>query len=154
MSDVRVTPEVTETPKFQAADLITFQGYRQGAIAWLQYGTAVGAVYFVVAPLFAAMLPDVKWSLGVVSTALLIRGLLSMVVSPLTGWLVARFGIRPIVMIGGVTTAGFTALTGTMHSPLEFGLVFGVALSAADGFMGFIPATTVVHNWFMSRRGW
>ncbi len=153
MSERTQVAGVTETPKFKPSDLIEFQGYRQGAIAWLQYGTAVGAVYFVVAPLFAAMLPDVKWSLGVVSTALLIRGLLSMVVSPLTGWLVARYGIRPIVMIGGVTTAAFTALTGTVSSPLEFGLVFGVALSVADAFMGFIPATTVVHHWFMSRRG-
>ncbi len=64
-----------------------------------------------------------------------------------------RFGVRSVVMVGGVTTAAFTALTGTVRNPLEFGLVFGVALSIADGFMGFIPATTVVHEWFMSRRG-
>jgi MFS family permease len=145
--------DVSVTPKFKPRDLITFRGYQQGAIAWLQYGTAIGAVYFVVAPLFAAMLPDLKWSLGVVSTALLIRGLLSMVVAPLTGWLVARYGVRPVVMIGGVTTAAFTALTGTVSNPVEFGIVFGVALSTADSFMGFIPATTVVHQWFMARRG-
>jgi hypothetical protein len=80
-------------PKFKPSDLITFRGYQQGAIGFLLYGTATGAVYFVVAPLFAAMLPDVKWSLGVVSTALLIRGLLSIPVAPLTGWLVARYGV-------------------------------------------------------------
>lgn len=141
------------TPKFQFRDLATFRGYSQGAIAFLLYGTATGAVYFVVAPLFAAMLPDVKWSLGVISTALLIRGLLSIVVAPTTGWLVSRFGIRPIVMIGTVFTALFTAMTGTVGNPVEFGLIFGVALSVADGFMGFIAATTVVHRWFMSRRG-
>jgi MFS family permease len=127
----------TETPKFRPRDLIEFQGYPQAAIAWLLYGTATGAVYFVVAPLFAAMLPDVKWSLGVISTALLIRGLLGIVVAPLTGWLVARYGVKRIVLTGGVTTAA----------------IFGVALSTADSFMGFIPATTVVHKWFMSRRG-
>jgi MFS family permease len=153
VSEVTEVTGVSETPKFQPRDLITFQGYRQGAIAWLQYGTAVGAVYFIVAPLFAGMLPDLRWSLGVVSTALLIRGLLGIVTSPFTGWLVARIGIRPVVMIGGLTTAAFTALTATVHNPVEFGVVFGVALTIADGFMGFIPATTVVHNWFMSRRG-
>jgi MFS family permease len=44
-------------------------------------------------------------------------------------------------------------VTGTVSNPVEFGFVFGVALSIADSFMGFIPATTVVHKWFMSKRG-
>lgn len=153
MSEITEVTRVSETPRFKPGDLITFHGYRQGAIVWLQYGTAVGAVYFVVAPLFAAMLPDVKWSLGVISTALLIRGLLGIVTAPLTGWLVHRIGVRPVVLIGGVTTAAFTALTGTVSNPVEFGVVFGVALSTADGFMGLIPAATLMHNWFMSRRG-
>jgi MFS family permease len=151
MEEVRMTVSV-ETPKFRLTDLVKFRGYQQGGIAFLQYGTAIGAVYFVVGPLLGAMLPDVKWSLSVVSTALLIRGLLGILFGPLTGWLVARFGVRPVVMIGGVTTAAFTALTGTVQTPLMFGLIFGVALSLADGLMGFIPAATVVQTWFLSRR--
>jgi MFS family permease len=153
VSQATNAPLATETPRFKPSDLITFRGYQQGALAWLQYGTAVGAVYFVVGPLIAGMLPDVKWSLGVVSNALLVRGLLSMVTAPLTGWLVHKFGVRPVVMIGGLFTAGFTALTGTVSNPWEFGAIFGVALSVADAFMGQIPATTIVHNWFMARRG-
>jgi MFS family permease len=153
VSEATQAPPVTETPRFKPNDLITFRGYHQGALAWLQYGTAVGAVYFVVGPLIAGMLPDLKWSLGVVSNALLVRGLLSIVTSPLTGWLVHKWGVRPVVMLGGVATAGFTALTGTVSNPWEFGAIFGVALSAADAFMGLIPATTIVHNWFMARRG-
>ena len=141
-----------ETPKFRLSDLISFRGYRQSAIAFLQYGTAVGAVFFIAGPLIAGMLPDVRWSLGVVSTALLVRGLLGMVSNPLAGWLVHRFGVRPVVMIGGLTTAIFTALTGLVRNPLEFGLVFGVALTLADSFMGYVPSATVVQNWFISRR--
>ncbi|MFF4025929.1 hypothetical protein [Nocardia elegans] len=37
----------------------------------------MGAVYFAVGPLPAAMIPDVGWSLGLVSAALLVRGLLA-----------------------------------------------------------------------------
>jgi MFS family permease len=147
------TARVTATPRFKPGDLITYRGYHQAALSWLQYGTAIGAVYFVVGPLIAGMLPDVKWSIGVVSDALLVRGLLGMGTAPLTGWLVARYGVRPVVMIGGLLTAGFTALTGTVSNPWEFGAIFGVALSAADAFMGQIPSVTIVHNWFMDRRG-
>jgi MFS family permease len=144
---------VPETPRFKPGDLITYRGYQQAALSWLQYGTAIGAVYFVVGPLIAGMLPDVRWSIGVVSDALLVRGLLGMGTAPLTGWLVARYGVRPVVIAGGLLTAGFTALTGTVSNPWEFGAIFGVALSTADAFMGQIPSVTIVHNWFMDRRG-
>jgi MFS family permease len=147
------TTRVAPTPAFKPSDLITFRGYHQAALSWLQYGTAIGAVYFVVGPLIAGMLPDVKWSLSVISNALLVRGLLGMATAPLTGWLVHRWGVRPVVMLGAVLTAGFTALTGTVSNPWEFGAIFGVALSLADAFMGQIPSVTIVHNWFMDRRG-
>lgn len=145
-------PVVVETPRFHPRDLITFRGYQQGAISFLQYGTAVGAVYFVVGPLLEGMLGDVKWGVGVASVALLIRGLLGAFVGPLTGWLVHKYGVRPVVMVGGVCTAAFTALTGTVQNAFQFGLVFGVALTVADGFMGHIPSATIVQNWFISRR--
>jgi MFS family permease len=145
-------PVVLETPKFHPRDLITFRGYQQGAISFIQYGTAVGAVYFVVGPLLEGMLKDVTWGVGVASIALLIRGLLGAIVGPLTGWLVHRYGVRPVVMTGGVFTAGFTALTGTVQNAFQFGLIFGVALTVADGFMGHIPSATIVQNWFISRR--
>jgi MFS family permease len=147
-----VSTTALPTPRFKLRDLVEFQGYRQGGIAFLQYGVGVGAVYFIVAPLLGAMLPDVKWSLSVVSSALLIRGLLGIVIGPLCGFLVARYGVRRIVLIGGVSTAAFTAATGLVRNPLEFGLIFGVALAFADNFMSLIPATTIVSNWFMHRR--
>jgi MFS family permease len=141
------------TPRFRPRDLIEFRGYQQASIAWILYGTAIGAVFFVVSPLLAGMLPDVRWSLAVVSNALLVRGLLGIVTNPLTGVLIGRFGIRPVTVIGGVTTAACTALVGTVSNPWVFGVVFGVALTLADSFLGLIPATTVVHRWFMARRG-
>src|SRR5262249_48082265 len=141
-------PIVLETPRFRPRDLATFRGYQQGAVAWLQYGTAVGAVYFVVGPLLAGMLPDVGWGLGVTSTALLIRGLLGIVVNPTVGWAIARFGLRRVVFTGGVLTAVFTALTAAVQNPFQFILVFAVALSVADAFMGHIPSATVVQRWF------
>jgi MFS family permease len=147
------TGDTGATPGFRPRDLVEFRGYQQASIAWVLYGTAIGAVFFIVSPLFAGMLPDVKWSLAVVSNALLVRGLLGIVTNPLTGVLISRFGIRPVAVVGGVTTAACTALVGTVDNPWVFGAVFGVALTFADSFMGLIPATTVVHRWFMGRRG-
>lgn len=143
---------VIETPRFKLHDLVRYPGYRQAGIAWLEYLIGVGAVYFTVGPLLGGMLPDVKWKLGVVSMALLIRGLLGIVAGPLTGFLVHRFGVRAVVLTGGVTTACLFALTGAVRTPLEFSLVFGVGLAFADTMMANIPAATVVQKWFLTRR--
>jgi MFS family permease len=143
---------IVETPRFRVQDLVSYPGYGQSAIAWFEYGIGIGAVYFTVGPLVAAMLPDTKWSLSVLSIALLIRGLVGIIAGPLTGILVHRHGVKPILLIGGVLTTVFTALTGTVHSPAEFALVFGVALAFADSFMGNIPSATIVQKWFLSRR--
>lgn len=145
-------PVIVETPKFHPRDLVRFRGYQQASLAFLQYGTATGAVYFVVGPLLEGMAHDAAWGVGVASVALLIRGLLGVVVGPCTGWLVSRLGVRPVVMVGGVCTAAFTALTSVVQNGLQFALIFGVALTIADGFMGHIPSATVVQNWFISRR--
>lgn len=134
------------TPKFKPGDLIRFRGYQQGAVAFLMYGVAIGA-------LFAAMLPDLGWSLHVASTALLVRGLLGIPCGPFTGWLVERFGIRPVVMIGAVGTAVSTVLTATVTHPVTFVLLFGVAITFADQLVGYLPAVTVVNRWFLTRRG-
>jgi MFS family permease len=143
---------VVATPRFRAKDLVTFPGYGQSLIAWFEYLVGIGAVYFTVGPLLSGLLPDTKWSLSVVSAALLIRGLLGIVAGPLTGFLLQRIGVRKVVLIGGVSTAAFTALTGAVTNPIEFALVFGVALAFADGFMGNIPPASVVHRWFLTRR--
>ena len=143
---------VVETPRFRAKDLVAFPGYAQSGIAWFEYLVGIGAVYFTVGPLLAGLLPDTGWSLSAVSIAILIRGLLGVLSGPLTGFLIHRFGVRPIVLIGGVSTAAFTALTGAVTNPVEFALVFGVALAFADGFMGNIAPATVVHKWFLTRR--
>jgi MFS family permease len=143
---------VVVTPRFHVRDLTKFPGYGQSAIAWFEYLVGIGAVYFTVGPLLGGLLPDTKWSLSVVSAAILIRGLLGIVAGPLTGFLLQRVGVRRVVLIGGISTAVFTAVTGLVTNPLEFALVFGVALAFADGFMGNIPPASVVHRWFLTRR--
>lgn len=143
---------VVETPRFKPRDLVTYPGYTQAGIAWVSYLIGVGAVYFTVGPLLHGMLPDVKWKLGVVSIALLIRGLLGILAGPLTGYVVHRFGVRVSIVTGGITTAGLFALTGAVRNPVEFALVFGVGLAFADSLMANIPAATVVQKWFLTRR--
>ncbi len=129
-----------------------FHGYRIAATCFLEYGVAIGAVYFVAGPLVAALVPSMKWTLAVVSTVFLIRSLIG-VLGPVYGWLVHRFGARTIMVVGGVLTAIFTGLTALVQEPIGFYVLFGVALAFADGLMGYLPVFTTVNHWFVKRRG-
>jgi len=129
-----------------------FHGYQVAAVAFLEYGIAVGAVYFVAAPLVAVLIPALKLSLGVISGVFLMRSLLGLL-GPAFGWLVHKFGAKQIIIVGGILTAVFTALTAVVTNVFLFYLVFGAALAIADGLMGYLPVFTTVNQWFVKRRG-
>ncbi|MCU1483026.1 MAG: major facilitator superfamily transporter [Subtercola sp.] len=142
-----------ETPKFRPRDFVRYRGYRQAAIGWLVNGVSVGAVYFTIGPLFAAMIPDTGWSLALVSAALLIRGFVAIVFAPMAGWLIRAFGLRVVVVTGSVLTAICFAATGLVTNPIVFCIVFGIGLSFADALIGYVPASTIMSRWFLARRG-
>ena len=156
MSEATEAPGTTRaapTPAFKPSDLITFRGYHQAALSWLQYGTAIGAVYFVVGPLIAGMLPDVKWSLSVISNALLVRGLLGMATAPLTGWLVHPLR-RVIPATGYIDWSALVAAYATA-------LVYLFLLLASVGVspmalvpMGFVAALFTVLKWAFNVLVW
>jgi len=108
----------------------------RGPIAWLHTARRSGPCTSCGAACSRHMLP---MSSGPASSRPAAdQRLLSMVVSPAAGWLVARFSASvPIVMIGGVTPRGHRAHRDGGTS-LEFGLSSG-NVSAADGFNWLHP---------------
>ena len=73
-------------------------------------------------------------------------------VSPIAGWLVDRFGPKPILMVGtAMTGMGFLMLSQT-DSILTFGLVYlGVITIGSDlAFSNSLAA--LINNWFNRRR--
>lgn len=74
-------------------------------------------------------------------------------VGPLTGWLIDRFGVRPLMLIGTILTGiGYLWLSQT-STYLAFLLVylFVVSLGSSTGFMQ--ATTSALNTWFVRRRG-
>lgn len=74
-------------------------------------------------------------------------------VGPLTGWLIDRFGVRPLMFIGTILTGlGYLWLSQT-STYLAFTLVylFVVSLGSSTGFMQ--ATTSALNNWFVRKRG-
>jgi MFS family permease len=75
------------------------------------------------------------------------------VLGPLTGWLIDRVGVRPLMFAGTVVVGiGYILLSRT-NSYLSFLLVylFVISIGASTAFMQ--AATTAINQWFVRRRG-
>ncbi len=133
---------------------VKFHGYQVVIALFIIYGVAIGGVYFIAGPLVAAILGDrsLGWNLAAISGVFTVRAFLGLL-SPLVGLAVAHFGAKRVMIVGGIFTAIFTALTGAVVSILLFYLIFGAALAIADGFMGYLPVFNTVQQWFVKRRG-
>ncbi len=72
---------------------------------------------------------------------------------PITGWLIDRFGVRPLMIIGTIIVGvGYIALSRT-STYLAFLLVYLLVISVGAS-TSFMQATTAALNmWFVRRRG-
>lgn len=75
------------------------------------------------------------------------------VMGPLTGWLIDRFGVRPL-MIGGtiMTGVGYILLSFT-NSYTSFLLVYLTFISIGGSTTFMQASTTAINSWFIRRRG-
>jgi sugar phosphate permease len=86
---------------------------------------------------------------GAISLSRLEAGLLG----GIEGFLVDRYGPRPILLIGTIVmTLGFIMLS-TINSLLEFYLYFICMVAVGQSLSRQIPIDTTVANWFIRRRG-
>lgn len=74
-------------------------------------------------------------------------------VGPLTGWMIDKFGVRPLMLIGTIITGVGYILLSRTSTYLAFVLVylFVVSLGSSTGFMQ--ATTSALNTWFVRRRG-
>ncbi len=75
------------------------------------------------------------------------------VMGPATGWLIDRYGVRPL-MIGGtvVAGAGYVLLSQT-NTYLAFLLVYLLLVSVGGSTTFMQASTTAINHWFIRKRG-
>jgi len=93
------------------------------------------------------------WSRAAIASAISINLLLFGIASPISGWLLDRFGARK-VMLGSLTllACGMSA-TMVMKEYWQFFLVWGVVVGLGAGGVGSVLSATVANRWFVARRG-
>lgn len=93
------------------------------------------------------------WSRAAIASAAGITLLLYGAAAPVSGWLLDRFGPRRVIL--GALSLLVIGVTGTtfMQELWHFVLLWGIVVGLGAGGTASVLAATVVHRWFVARRG-
>ncbi|MDB4892883.1 MAG: yhjX [Gemmatimonadetes bacterium] len=130
----------------------------------LHYAWVVAALTFLVLLVSAGvravpavlMLPleqEFGWPRTTTSLALSINILLYGLTGPFAGSLMARIGMRRVVLSALVLLAVGVASAPLIRHPWQLIALWGLAIGVGTGLMALVLAATVVNRWFVARRG-
>ncbi|GFZ88602.1 MFS transporter [Paenibacillus marchantiophytorum] len=102
------------------------------------------------------MLPFEKefgWSRGGISGVISVGIFLYGLVGPFSAALLAKFGIRRIMMISLIVLASSLSITPLMTHLWQFQILWGVVAGLGTGMMANVLGVTVSNLWFVKRKG-
>lgn len=112
---------------------------------------SASTIYFGTGVLFSAIVAEFHWSTLAAAAAISLRSELSAIAAPLVGYLIDRFGTRPVMLIG----LGFVAAGLLWLSVIDalWGFYGSLALTAigTSGSGGSV-GTIAVSRWFVRKR--
>jgi MFS family permease len=88
-----------------------------------------------------------------VSLAVAVNLVLFGLAGPFAAALMARYGLRRVVLAALTTVSAAAAATTLMTAPWQFLVLWGGAVGAGTGCMATVLAATVASRWFVERRG-
>lgn len=93
------------------------------------------------------------WDRATISLALSINLLLFGLCGPFAGAIMARFGVRRVMLTALLTLAVAVSLSTLMQSSWQLVLLWGVLVGLGSGAMALVLGATVAVRWFVQRRG-
>ncbi len=135
-----------------------------GRPASLHYAWVVVGITFVVLLVSAGvravpavlMLPleqEFGWLRTTTSAALSVNILLYGITGPFAGSLMARVGVRRVVLSALVLLASGVASAPLIHERWQLVALWGLGIGVGTGLIAMVLAATVVNRWFVARRG-
>jgi MFS family permease len=99
-----------------------------------------------------ALLDTFDWSRGATAAIFAVVLTMDALLSPVTGFLLDRFGARKITMAGCLVLAAGLFLSGQVTALWHLYISFGLVLAAGFTFTGMVPHVFLVSEWFSSNR--
>lgn len=129
-----------------------FYGYWILLVAFLGVFFMSGAGFYMFSFFIKPLAAEFGWSRGAIMVGVTIFFLVTAIASPFFGRAVDRYGARKVVALGALLAGLAFIWLGTMTSIWHFYIAWALVGIGIAG-LGQIPATAVVSNWFVKRRG-
>ena len=123
------------------------------AIAGLVLGALAYGARYSFAVVFPSLLEEFKWPRDTTAAMLSIHILLYGIFAPVAGYMADRTDPRKTMVMGTVIVGAGLALSSWGSTPGYFYLTFGVLFGVGLSFIGSVPFTTLIQNWFEKKRG-
>jgi MFS family permease len=95
---------------------------------------------------------ELGWGRAAISAAVSIGLLLYGLSGPVAGWLMDRFGPRPLTLFGLSLIGLSTSLGAAMTELWQLNLFWGVLSGLGTGIVAPVLGATVANRWFVERR--
>jgi MFS family permease len=143
---------VPDLPSRNFPKMKFFYGWYIVIVGMVANGLGYGSRYSF-SVIFPSLLEEFKWPRDITAAVLSVHILIYGIAAPVTGFLVDRTGPRKTMGLGAFLLSLGLILSCWGTQPWHFWVTFGVLAGMGLCFMGSVPFTTVVRNWFDQRRG-
>jgi len=134
------------TPRF-------FYGWYIVGVGFIGDFMAVGMGPIALGVFLRPMRMALGWSFTKISTAFAIQGVLSMLLGPIVGLLLDRFGARPVMAFGAIVAGTGLILMGFVQHLWQFYVLFAVIGALGLQEAGHMATSVAVSKWFVRKLG-
>ena len=115
-------------------------------------GLAYG-FWYAYSVFLVAFVREFGWSRSVVAGAFSLLVVVHGLTGPLLGWLVERFGPRPVIAAGGLVLAGGLLAGAHVATVWHLYVAFGVLAALGVSAAGWVPSVVLIRNWYPAQVG-
>ncbi len=130
-----------------------FVGWKIVLVTFLTHFVSVGFIFYSYGVFFKALAADFGGSRLGVSLGLSLMQLVTGLFAPFLGRALDRGSIRKIMALGAVCMGFGFFLVSRISELWQFYVVLGSVLALGAALLGGLSGSTLVANWFVSRRG-
>jgi MFS family permease len=130
-----------------------FYGWVIVAVVFIADFIAAGMGGITVGLFFKPMGEAFGWSLTMLTGAVTAQSIAGMIVSPVVGPALDRFGARPVMVVGALVAGAGLLLMTQITSIWQFWVLYALIGALGLNEMGQMTGTVVVSKWFVKKRG-
>lgn len=102
---------------------------------------------------YVALLEDFPWSRGGAAGVQSAAFIVYLILSPLIGGLIDRYGPRRVILPGIVILCAGLILSSYTNSLAQFYLFYGVVVAIGVSFISIVAYSSILAHWFEKKRG-